>query len=103
MPDVPFMCQWRRATEITDSDPYQEIVRYCKVHRDVTDRVFRTLSYFDGVNFAAQAKAPALFAVALMDTTCRPRRSSPRTTTTADPNRPRSTRSTTTRAANRST
>jgi cephalosporin-C deacetylase len=72
MTDVPFMCHWRRATEITDSDPYHEVVRYCKIHRDQTDRVFRTLSYFDGVNFAARAKSPALFAVALMDTTCPP-------------------------------
>jgi cephalosporin-C deacetylase len=70
--DVPFMCHWRRATEITDGDPYHEIVRYCKVHRDQADRVFQTLSYFDGVNFAARAKAPALFSVALMDTTSPP-------------------------------
>ena len=70
--DVPFMCHWRRAIEITDGDPYHEIVRYCKVHRDQTDRVFRTLSYFDGMNFAARAGSPALFSVALMDTTCPP-------------------------------
>ncbi|MFI5259889.1 MAG: acetylxylan esterase [Candidatus Limnocylindrales bacterium] len=72
MPDVPFMCHWRRATEITDNDPYHEIVRYCKVHRDALGTVFRTLTYFDGVNFAARAKAPALFSVALMDFTCPP-------------------------------
>jgi cephalosporin-C deacetylase len=72
MPDVPFMCHWRRAVQITDNDPYHEIVRYCKVHRDRTERVFRTLSYFDGVNFAARAKSPALFSVALMDFTCPP-------------------------------
>ena len=72
MPDVPFMCHWRRATEITDGDPYQEVVHYCKIHREQTDRVFRTLSYFDGVNLAARAKAPALFSVALMDFTCPP-------------------------------
>ncbi len=70
--DVPFMCHWRRATEITDGDPYHEIVRYCKVHRDQEERVFETLSYFDGLNFAARAKTPALFAVALMDTVCPP-------------------------------
>jgi cephalosporin-C deacetylase len=72
LPDVPFMCHWRRATQITDEDPYHEIVRYCKVHRDRADDVFRTLSYFDGVNFAARAKAPALFSVALMDAVCPP-------------------------------
>ncbi len=72
MPDVPFLCHWRRATEITDNDPYYEIVRYCKVHRDQVDQVFRTLSYFDGVNFAARARFPGLFSTGLMDTTCPP-------------------------------
>lgn len=72
LPDVPFMCHWRRATQITDDDLYQEIVRYCKVNRDRVDNVFRTLSYFDGVNFAARAHTPALFSVALMDTICPP-------------------------------
>jgi cephalosporin-C deacetylase len=36
------------------------------------DEVFRTLSYFDGTNFAARANAPALYSVALMDNTCPP-------------------------------
>ncbi len=70
--DVPFMCHWRRATEIVDTDPYHEVVRYCMIHRDQADRVFRTLSYFDGVNFAARSTSPALFSVALMDTICPP-------------------------------
>ena len=70
--DVPFMCHWRRAIEITDDDPYHEIVRYCKIHRDQTDTVMRTLGYFDGMNFAARAKSPALFSVALMATICPP-------------------------------
>ncbi|MBP7818378.1 MAG: acetylxylan esterase, partial [Phenylobacterium sp.] len=34
--------------------------------------VLRTLSYFDGVNFAARARARALFSVGLMDTICPP-------------------------------
>jgi cephalosporin-C deacetylase len=72
LPDVPFMCHWRRATTMTDDDPYHEIVRYCKVNRARADDVFRTLTYFDGVNFAARAKAPAFFSVALMDTVCPP-------------------------------
>jgi cephalosporin-C deacetylase len=72
LPDVPFMCHWRRATEITDGDPYNEVVRYVKVHRDHAERVFQTLTYFDGMNFAARARVPALFSVGLMDTTCPP-------------------------------
>ncbi|MCL5997624.1 MAG: acetylxylan esterase [Chloroflexi bacterium] len=72
MPDVPFLCHYRRATEITDGHPYQEIVKYCQTHRNQIDTVFNTLSYFDGVNFAARARANALFSVGLMDEICPP-------------------------------
>ncbi|MBN1814623.1 MAG: acetylxylan esterase [Anaerolineae bacterium] len=72
MPDVPFLCHYRRATEIVDTYPYQEIVLFCKTHRDRIDTVFNTLSYFDGVNFAARTKARALFSTGLMDQTCPP-------------------------------
>jgi cephalosporin-C deacetylase len=72
LPDVPFLCHYRRATHLIDNDPYAEITRYCKTHRDKVDQVFTTLSYFDGINFAARAKAKALFSVGLMDTICPP-------------------------------
>jgi cephalosporin-C deacetylase len=72
MPDVPFLCHYRRALDITDSQPYQELVVFCKIHRDKVEQVFRTLSYFDGLNFSARAKAPALFSVGLMDLICPP-------------------------------
>lgn len=72
MADVPFLCHYRRATDITDGYPYQEIVRYLMTHRDHEARVFNTLRYFDGVNFAARATAPALFSVGLMDEICPP-------------------------------
>lgn len=72
MPDVPFLCHYRRATEITDESPYSEIAHYCKIHRDQVDTVFDTLSYFDGLNFAVRAQAQALFSVALMDMICPP-------------------------------
>ena len=72
MPDVPFLCHFERAVGLTDSDPYQEVVRYLSVHRGADERVFDTLSYFDGANFAKRATAPALFSVALMDPVCPP-------------------------------
>jgi len=72
MPNVPFLCHYRRATEIIDTNPYAEISRYCTVHRDKIDTVFKTLSYFDGVNFATRAQARALFSAGLMDTICPP-------------------------------
>ena len=72
MPDVPFLCHFERAVGLTDSDPYQEIVRYLSVHRDAVEQTFTTLSYFDGANFAARAEAPAFYSVALMDPVCPP-------------------------------
>ncbi len=72
MPDVPFLCHYRRATELTDTYPYQEITKFCQIHRHKIDAVFNTLNYFDGLNFAARAKAPALFSVGLMDDICPP-------------------------------
>jgi cephalosporin-C deacetylase len=72
MPDVPFLCHYRRATEITDKYPYREIANFCQTHRDKVDTVFNTLAYFDGVNLAVRARAYALFSVGLMDDICPP-------------------------------
>lgn len=72
MPDVPFLCHYRRATELVDSAPYSEISTYCRNRPDHIERVFDTLSYFDGVNFANRATAPTIYSVGLMDTTCPP-------------------------------
>ena len=69
---VPFLCDFRRATVITDADPYKEIGRYLAVHRHRASSVHDVLAYFDGVNFARRATAPALFTTALMDPTCPP-------------------------------
>ena len=71
-PDVPFLCDFPRAATLTDRHPYREIGSYLKTHRGRTERVLRTLSYFDGVHFAARGRAPALFSAALEDQTCPP-------------------------------
>lgn len=67
MPDVPFLCHFRRSVELTPDAPFTELREYLAVHRTEVDDVFRTLSYFDGVAFAQRAAAPARFSVALMD------------------------------------
>ncbi len=72
LPDVPFLCHFERSVGLTDTDPYQEVVRYLSVHRGADDRVFDTLSYFDGVNHAKRATAAGLFSVALHDPICPP-------------------------------
>lgn len=70
--DVPFLSHVRHATTKTDVLPYAEIVTYLAAHRDHEDLVFKTLSYFDGVNLAARMSIPALFSVGLMDQVCPP-------------------------------
>jgi cephalosporin-C deacetylase len=71
-PDVPFLCDFPRATTLTDRDPYREIGRYLKAHRGRTAQAMQTLAYFDGVHFAARGRAPALFSTALEDQICPP-------------------------------
>ncbi|WP_069170111.1 acetylxylan esterase [Streptomyces griseus] len=71
-PDVPFLCDFPRATRLTDRLPYREIGNYLKTHRHSAERVRATLAYFDGVHFAARGRAPALFSTALEDETCPP-------------------------------
>lgn len=70
--DVPFLSHYRRASQITDEGPYAEIARYLKGHRFEVEDVMRTLSYFDATNFAARARCPGWFSVALMDKICPP-------------------------------
>lgn len=74
MPDVPFLCHFQRAVTLVDTEPYSEIRRYLKTHRDRIETVYQTLTYFDfdGVNFAPKIQAKALFSVGLMDVICPP-------------------------------
>ncbi|MFD7025857.1 acetylxylan esterase [Promicromonospora sukumoe] len=70
--DVPFLSHYRRASQITDAGPYSEIARWLKGHRFEVETAMRTLSYFDATNFAARARCPGWFSVALMDKICPP-------------------------------
>jgi len=68
----PFLCDFPRAIMITDNHPYKEISSYLRTHRGEDAAVLETLSFFDGVNFARRATAPAWFTTALMDAVCPP-------------------------------
>ena len=69
---APFLCDIRRATLITDAEPYAEIGRYLAAHRGFVAEAFATLAYFDGIAFARRATAPAWFSTGLMDNICPP-------------------------------
>lgn len=72
MPDVPFLCHFERALGLTGKDPYEEIIRYLKIQREKETIVYRTLTYFDGMHFAARTRAQSLYSTALMDEICPP-------------------------------
>ena len=73
LPDVPFLCHFRHAAQICGEGPYVELAEYLRWHsRHNVEPAFATLSYFDGVNLARRATAPALFSVGLMDPICPP-------------------------------
>ena len=70
--DVPFLCDVRRASEVSPTAPYTELAGYLAVHPGHVDRVFATLAHVDGAVLAATATAPALFSVGLVDEVCPP-------------------------------
>ena len=72
LPNVPFLCHFRRAVGLTDANPYAEIAQYLAAHPAQEAQAFATLSYFDGANLGAYATAPALFSTAGMDQICPP-------------------------------
>ena len=72
LPDVPFLCNFKRATEMVDTFPYHEISLYCRVHRNEVATVFNTLSYFDAMNLVTNAHCPALISIGMHDPICPP-------------------------------
>ncbi len=70
MPDVPYLCHFRRAVEIFIDGPYIELINYWKQHPWDVEAGYRTLSYFDGMNMAPLITYPVLLSVALLDTIC---------------------------------
>jgi len=72
MADVPFLCHFERPLEISDAYPYREIADFIRRYPGTDERVFRTLSYFDGMNLAPNIACPTLVTVGLEDMICPP-------------------------------
>jgi cephalosporin-C deacetylase len=72
MPEVPFLCHFARALEVTNQNPYQEIALYCNRYPDRQEAVFRTLSYVDNLCLAERIRCPVLMTVGLQDMICPP-------------------------------
>ena len=97
--DVPFLCDFCRAIEITDCDPYAEIARYLRAHRDKRDDVLCTLSYFDCALVSVARPRPRCSLSRSWTKHARPRPSMPPSTPTVARRKSAFTTTTTTRAA----
>ncbi len=72
LPDVPFLCDYRRSVQITGAGPYTEIANFLKMHPPLHDQVFRTLSYCDCLNLAPWVRCRTVVCNSLCDNVCPP-------------------------------
>jgi cephalosporin-C deacetylase len=72
MCDIPFLCHFQRSVEVAETFPYLEIANYLRQYPEREGQVWRTLSYFDGMNLGARVQCPTLMSVGLIDKTCPP-------------------------------
>jgi len=72
LPDVPFLCDYRRAIAITPAGPYPEIPNFLKMFPDLVEPAMRTLSYCDNLNLAPMIKCRTLISNCLWDDICPP-------------------------------
>ncbi|NLS76420.1 MAG: acetylxylan esterase [Chloroflexi bacterium] len=70
--EVPFLCHYRRAVDVSNARPYTEIGDYIRYQPGTDDLVFRTLSYFDAMNLAGRIQCPTYVTVGLQDLICPP-------------------------------
>jgi cephalosporin-C deacetylase len=70
--DIPFLCDFRRAIQITPAAPYTELQTFLKMHPDLDEQVVRTLSYFDNMNLAPRIKCRTVITNFLWDDICPP-------------------------------
>ena len=72
LPDIPFLCDFRRAVQITAAGPYPEIPVFVKQFPDLYEQAFRTLSYVDCLNLAPMIKCRTVISNCLWDDICPP-------------------------------
>jgi cephalosporin-C deacetylase len=72
MPEMPYLCHFRRAVDMAVRLPYLEIPDYLRRWPAREDTVWRTLSYFDNMNLAERITCPVLMTVGLQDDICPP-------------------------------
>jgi cephalosporin-C deacetylase len=72
LPDIPFLCDFKRAIAIAQAGPYAEIPAFIKAHPDQYENVIRTLSYTDCLNLAPWVNCRTVICNCLWDDVCPP-------------------------------
>jgi cephalosporin-C deacetylase len=72
MPEMPYLCHYKRAVDMAVRNPYLEISEYIRRWPNRDAQVWRTLSYFDNLNLADRITCPVLMDVGLQDDICPP-------------------------------
>lgn len=72
MPEVPYLCHYKRAVDMAMRYPYLEIADYLRRWPKREEQVWKTLSYFDNLNLAPWIRCPVLMTVGLQDDVCPP-------------------------------
>lgn len=72
---IPFLTDFRRGYQLQNGGPLDELAWYFQLHdpeHKREEKVFRTLDYFDAVNFAPWVGSATLVSMGLKDTVCPP-------------------------------
>ena len=72
LPDIPYLCDYRRAIAIAPAGPYPEIPTFLKAFPDLVEPALRTLSYCDNLNLAPWMKCRTVTSNCLCDDSCPP-------------------------------
>ena len=72
LPDIPFLCDFRRAIQITPAGPYPEIINFLKQFPTLQEQVIETLSYIDNLNLAPRIRCRTIISNSLWDDVCPP-------------------------------
>jgi len=72
LPDIPFLCDFRRGVAICGAGPYPEIASFIKSYPHLYEQSFRTLSYCDCINLAPKIQCRTVISNCLWDDVCPP-------------------------------
>lgn len=72
LPDIPFLCDFRRGVQISPAGPYPEIISFLKSFPHLYETVFQTLSYCDNLNLAPRIRCRTVVSNCLWDDVCPP-------------------------------